>query len=130
MGGGPTVSGGMSEAQYKQIQMEERQFMAQQEERQMKLMNEQEEKRALREQAEIQRQEGLRSKEEEALSKLEEGIAGEIEGLDEADKEEDKDIVMDFYGSLAQNDKPDSGAGVPGKKKKTTGKPKAGRRPK
>lgn len=102
MGGGPTISGGMTEEQYKKLQMEERAYMAQQEERQMQLMNEMEEKRVQREQAEIQKQERMRTAEEEALGRLEEGITEEVTGLKTAEEEEDKDIVMDFYGSLAQ----------------------------
>lgn len=102
-GGAPSISGGMSEDQYRRLQMEERAFMAQQEERQMKLMNEMEDKRVQREKAEIQKQERLRTAEEEALGRLEEGITEEITGLKADEEEEDKDIVMDFYGSLAQN---------------------------
>jgi hypothetical protein len=102
MGGGPTIAGGMSEEQYRKLQMEERAFMAQQEERQMKLMGEMEEKRLAREQAEIQKQERVRAREEEALGELEAGIGEEVTGLKAAEEEEDKDIVMDFYGSLAK----------------------------
>jgi len=103
MGGAPTVDGGMTEEQYRKLQMEERQFMSEQEERQMMLMNEMEDKRVQREQAEKKRQERLRSKEEEALTDLENTISDEVKGLDEVAKGEDKDIVMDFYGSLAKN---------------------------
>ena len=128
MGGGPTIAGGMSEAQYRQLQMEERQFMADQENRQMKLMQDMEDKRLQREQAEMQRQEGLREAEEEALRKLESGISEEITGISDADKEEDKDIVMDFYGSLAQSGKPDeTGSSTAPKGIRTA---KAGGRPK
>lgn len=105
MGGGPTVSGGMTEEQYRKLQMEERAFMAQQEERQMQLMGEMEEKRIQREQAEMQKQERLRTAEEEALGRLEEGITEEVTGLKAEEEEEDKDIVMDFYGSLAKGPK-------------------------
>ena len=38
MGGGPTVEGGMTEQQYRKLQMEERQFMSEQEEKQLALM--------------------------------------------------------------------------------------------
>ena len=103
MGGAPTIDGGMTEEQYRKLQMEERQFMSEQEERQMMLMNEMEDKRVQREQAEKKRQERLRSKEEEALTDLENTIGNEVKGLDEVAKGEDKDIVMDFYGSLAKN---------------------------
>ena len=105
MGGGPTIAGGMSEEQYRKLQMEEREYMAQQEERQMQLMNEQEEKRLQREQAEMRKQEKQRTAEEEALSRLEAGINEEVTGLKDAELEEDKDIVMDFYGSLAKGQK-------------------------
>ena len=101
-GGAPQVSGGMTEEQYRKLQMEERAFMAQQEERQMQLMNEMEQKRVEREQAEMQKQERLRSQEEEALGKLEAGITEEVTGLKADEEEMDKDIVMDFYGSLAK----------------------------
>tara|TARA_R110002012_G_scaffold175938_1_gene340783 strand:+ start:1838 stop:2260 length:423 start_codon:yes stop_codon:yes gene_type:complete len=103
MGGSPSIDGGMTEEQYRQLQLDERAFMADQEERQMMLMNEMEDKRTQREQAEMKRQERMRSKEEEALSDLESSITDEVKGLDEAGKSEDKDIVMDFYGSLAKN---------------------------
>jgi len=104
-GGGPTIAGGMTEEQYRSLQMEERAFMAQQEERQMKLMNEMEEKRLAREQAEMQKQERVRAQEEQALSELEAGITEEVTGLKAAEEEQDKDIVMDFYGSLAKGPK-------------------------
>lgn len=103
MGGGPTVEGGMTEQQYRKLQMEERQFMSEQEEKQLALMGEMEDKRVQREQAEIKKQERLREKEEEALTDLERAVSDEIEGLTDSDKDEDKDIVMDFFGSLAKN---------------------------
>jgi len=103
MGGGPTIDGGMTEAEYSRLQMEERQFMAEQEERQLALMSEMEDKRVQREQAESAKQDRLREKEEEALSALESAVTTEVEGLGKGDKEEDSDLVMDFYGSLAKN---------------------------
>tara|TARA_Y100001938_G_C8093432_1_gene436593 strand:+ start:1755 stop:2249 length:495 start_codon:yes stop_codon:yes gene_type:complete len=103
MGGGPTIEGGMTEEQYRQLQLDERAFMAEQEERQMALMHEMEDKRVARAKAEMQKQERLRSKEEEALSDLERAVTDEISALDAAGKGEDKDIVMDFFGSLAKN---------------------------
>lgn len=125
MGGGPTIAGGMNEMQYRQLQMEERQFMADQENRQMKLMQDMEDKRLQREQAEMQRQEGLREAEEEALRKLESGISEEITNIGDDDKEEDKDLVMDFYGSLAQGGKPNETASPKGiKTDKAGGRPK------
>jgi hypothetical protein len=102
-GGAPSISGGMTEEQYKKLQMEERAFMAEQEEKQMRLMNEMEDKRTQREQQEIKRQQGLREAEEEALSKLEGQVSSEVENLKEDEEDEDKDVVMDFYGSLAKN---------------------------
>lgn len=104
-GGAPSIAGGMTEEQYRKLQMEERAFMAQQEERQMQLMNEMEDKRIEREKAEMQKQERLRASEEEALAQLEEGISEEVTGLKTAEEEMDKDIVMDFYGSLAKGPK-------------------------
>ena len=97
MGGGPTIEGGMTEEQYRQLQLDERAFMAEQEERQMALMHEMEDKRVARAKAEMQKQERLRSKEEEALSDLERAVTDEISALDAAGKGEDKDIVMDFF---------------------------------
>lgn len=118
MGGGtPSISGGMSEAQYKKLQMEERAFMAEQEEKQMRLMGEMEDKRTEREQQEIKRQQGLREAEEEALSKLEDQVSSEVENLKDDEDDEDKDVVMDFYGSLAKN----QGMDGSGKSKTATG---------
>tara|TARA_B100001093_G_scaffold152768_1_gene145459 strand:- start:13369 stop:13785 length:417 start_codon:yes stop_codon:yes gene_type:complete len=102
-GGAPSIDGGMSEEQYRRLQMEERQFMVEQEERQMSLMNEMEDKRVQREKAEMQKQERLRSKEEEALSALEATIGDEVAEFGKQNDKEDKDLVMDFYGSLAKN---------------------------
>lgn len=115
-GGAPSISGGMTEEQYKKLQMEERAFMAEQEEKQMRLMNEMEDKRTQREQQEIKRQQGLREAEEEALSKLEGQVSSEVENLKEDEEDEDKDVVMDFYGSLAKN----QNMGSSGKVKNTT----------
>ena len=115
-GGAPSISGGMTEEQYKKLQMEERAFMAEQEEKQMRLMNEMEDKRTQREQQEIKRQQGLREAEEEALSKLEGQVSSEVENLKEYEEDEDKDVVMDFYGSLAKN----QNMGSSGKVKNTT----------
>tara|TARA_R100000951_G_scaffold116772_2_gene130644 strand:- start:1026 stop:1409 length:384 start_codon:yes stop_codon:yes gene_type:complete len=119
-GGAPTIDGGMSEEQYRKLQMEEREFMAQQEERQMQLMNEQEDKRSQREAAEKQRQDRIRGKEEEALTEMERQISDQTEGFNLEADEEDKDIVMDFYGSLAENASPNAG-GKKGGKGKTSG---------
>lgn len=121
-GSAPTIDGGMSEEQYRKLQMEEREFMAQQEERQMQLMNEQEDKRVRREAAELQRQERLRGKEEEALSEMERQISEQTEGFTLQDEEEDADVVMDFYGSLADNSAP----GMGGKKGGKAGKGSSG----
>ena len=118
-GGAPTIDGGMSEEQYRKLQMEEREFMAQQEERQMQLMNEQEDKRSQREAAEKQRQDRIRGK-EEALTEMERQISDQTEGFNLEADEEDKDIVMDFYGSLAENASPNAG-GKKGGKGKTSG---------
>jgi hypothetical protein len=118
MGAGPTIDGGMTQAEYRELQMEERQFMSQQEEKQMALMQEMEEKRLQREQAEAAKQTRLREKEEEALGALEQAVTEEVDALDKADKDEDKDLVMDFYGSLAKNtpgmgsDGPETGGGL------------------
>lgn len=121
-GGAPTIDGGMSEEQYRKLQMEEREFMSQQEERQMQLMNEQEDKRSQREAAELKRQERLRGKEEEALSEMERQISDQTESFNLEADEEDKDIVMDFYGSLAENASPTQKASSSkGGKGKTSG---------
>ena len=112
MGGGPSIDGGMTEAQYAKLQMEERKFMSEQEERQMTLMGEMEDKRTERERAEIQKQERLRANEEEALSDLETNISDEVDAGMLDDEKEDKDVVMDFYGSLAENSKGGTGGGV------------------
>lgn len=127
MGGGPTIDGGMTEAQYAKLQMEERKFMSEQEERQMSLMGDIEDKRTEREQAEIQKQERLRANEEEALSDLETNISDEVDAGMLDDEEEDKDVVMDFYGSLAENNKGAGGAGASSGKGKGKNKASGGR---
>lgn len=127
MGGGPTIDGGMTEAQYAKLQMEERKFMSEQEERQMALMGDIEDKRTEREQAEIQKQERLRANEEEALSDLETNISDEVDAGMLDDEEEDKDVVMDFYGSLAENNKGAGGSGASGGKGKGKNKTSGGR---
>ena len=105
MGKGPTIDGGMSKAEYAQLQQEERKWMSQQEDKQFARMQEAEEKRLAREQAEILRQERVKEGEEAALAKMEEGISANVDAVKEAEKEEDKDIVMDFYSSLSKGKK-------------------------
>lgn len=102
-GGGPVrVDGGMDEEAYRRLQMEERTFMAEQEERQMQLMNEMEDARMQREQAEINRQERVRENEESALERMESALSDNVTAITTDLKDEDKDIVLDFYGSLGQ----------------------------
>lgn len=109
-GSAPTIDGGMTEEQYKKLQLEERKFMAEQEDKQMARMEEMEDKRVAREQAEVNRQERVRERESEALEQMEDSLNTNIESLTDAEDDEDKDITIDFYSSLAKSgDKSSSG---------------------
>ena len=68
--------------------------------RQIKLMNDIEDRRVEREQAEINRQQRVREQEENALQELERSITENSEAMTKFQKEEDKDIVIDFWKSL------------------------------
>ena len=105
MGKGPVIAGGMDEAAYARLQQQEREWMAEQENVQFARMQEIEDKRIEREAAEIQRQERVKENEEAALEKLEEGISANVKAVKDAEKEEDKDIVLDFYSSLSKGGK-------------------------
>ena len=79
----------------------DREYRAASEERQMAMMNEMEDKRAEREQAEINRQDRVRENEENALETLENSISENSEAVTKFQKDQDKDVVLDFYNSLA-----------------------------
>lgn len=105
--GGVTVAGGMDEAAYRRLQMEERKFMAEAEERQMQLMSKMEDERVQRQQAEVNRQEKLRQNEMDALERMEDKLSDNVESVRTSMDDEDKDLTIDFYNSLAKG----SGAG-------------------
>ena len=86
---------------YAAMQEADRRYRQESEERQMAMMNEMEEKRLEREAAEVRRQERVRENEQSALQQLESSITEQSEAMQKLEKEKDKDIVMDFYNSLA-----------------------------
>lgn len=79
----------------------DRKFRRESEERQLAMMNAMEDKRVAREQAELARQDRVRENEAAALEKMEAASTANSEAVTKALKEEDKDVVMDFYSSLA-----------------------------
>jgi len=101
-GSGPTIDGGMTEEQYKKLQLDERKFMSEQEDKQMARMEEMEDKRVQREENEMLRQERVRERENEALEEMENKLSSNIDAMVDAEDEEDKDISIDFYSSLAK----------------------------
>lgn len=87
---------------YAAAQASDREYRDASEERQMAMMNEMEDKRVAREQAEIARQERVRENESNALQSLESDITANSEALMNAEEEQDNDITIDFYNSLAK----------------------------
>ena len=87
---------------YAAMNAADREYREASEERQMTMMNEMEDKRVAREQAEIARQERVRENEGAALQQLESNITANSEAVMNAEEEEDNDITIDFYNSLAQ----------------------------
>ena len=110
-GSGPTIDGGMTEEQYKKLQLDERKWMAEQEDKQMARMEEMEDKRAQREEAELQRQERVRDRETQALEAMENKLSSNIESIADAEDDEDQDIAIDFYSSLAKSGKKNNSSG-------------------
>jgi len=87
---------------YAAMQEADRLYRAESEERQLALMNDMEDKRIAREQAEINRQERVRENEENALERMENDISSQSEAVQKSLEEDDNDIVMDFFNSLAE----------------------------
>ncbi len=86
---------------YEAMAQADREYRQQSEERQLAMMNDMEDKRVEREQAEINRQDRVRQNEEDALENLENTISENSEAVTKFQKEQDKDVVLDFYNSLA-----------------------------
>lgn len=102
--GGPTVQGGMDEEAYARLQAEERAFQAEQSELSHTRALEIQAAEREREAAAVGREERIRQAEEDALEKMENEVGDNITAMNKAEADLDKDIVMDFYSSLAKGD--------------------------
>jgi len=103
MGGGPVkVDGGMTEEQYRQLQLEEQQFQAKLEDEKYERAMEYEENQREYEQAREEKLSAQKGAEELAIQQGEMAIQGEISAMD--DEEEDADNMSGgFAEALAKN---------------------------
>ena len=101
MGSTPTVDGGMTEEQYRKLQLEERQFQAELEEQAFARAEESEARRLETEQANKERLAAQENAEKAAIQQSELQLQGEIAGLDEEEREDNMGAI-DFYGALSE----------------------------
>lgn len=100
-GSGPVIDGGMTEEQYRKLQMEERQFQKQMEEEAFARAEEAETKRMEMEQANVDRLRAQEDAEARAVQQSELSLQGEVDRLEE-DDDDDNMGAVDFYGALSQ----------------------------
>ena len=100
-GSGPVIDGGMTEEQYRKLQMEERQFQKQMEEEAFARAEEAELKRMEMEQANVDRLRAQEDAEARAVQQSELSLQGEVDRLEE-DDDDDNMGAVDFYGALSQ----------------------------
>lgn len=101
MGAAPSIDGGMTEAQYKSLQMEERQFQAKLEEDAYARAEESEAKRVEMEEANQQRLASQEDAEKLAVQQSEMALQGEVSKLDEEEAQGNMGAI-DFYGALSK----------------------------
>lgn len=102
MGGAPTIDGGMTEEQYRQLQSEEREWQSELEaEKYERAMAHEKEQREY-EEAQAEKLESQKNAEELALEQGELAIQGEIAAQDE-EEEEDSNMGGEFMDALAKN---------------------------
>lgn len=104
MASSPKVDGGMTEEQYKRLQMDERKFQAELEERKFNRAQDAEAKRLEQEKANEERLESIKNAEERAIDQAEMNLSQEIDAQAQAKKDDDDDNMgaIDFYGSLSK----------------------------
>ena len=101
MASSPSVDGGMTETQYKRLQMDERKWQAELEEQKYARSQEAEAKRLEMEKANEQKLQATANQEQNMLDAAQQNLSEEIDAQAFAQKEEDDDAVtLDFYGAL------------------------------
>lgn len=101
-GGAPVVDGGMTEDQYRQLQLEEQQFQARLEDEKYERAMEYEANQREYEEAREEKLSAQKGAEELALEQGELAIQGEITAQAE-DEEEDDNMMGSFAEALAKN---------------------------
>ncbi len=102
MGGAPTVDGGMTEDEYRQLQQEEREWQSELESEKYDRAMEYEKEQREYESARGEELEAQKRAEELAIEQGEMAIQGEITAQDEED-EEDSNMGGEFFDALASN---------------------------
>ena len=102
MGGTPVIDGGMTEEEYRQLQMEEREWQAELEEKKYERAQQYEAEQREYEDAKAEKLEAQKRAEELAIEQGELAIQGEITAQDE-DEEEMSNMGGEFMEALAQN---------------------------
>ena len=102
MGGAPTIDGGMTEDQYRQLQSEEREWQGELEAQKYERAMEHEKEQREFELAQAEKLETQKNAEELALEAGETAIQGEITAQDE-EEEEEGNMGGEFMDALAKN---------------------------
>lgn len=102
MGGAPTIDGGMTEDQYRQLQSEEREWQGQLEETKYARAMEYEQRQREYEESKKEQLGAQKNAEELALEQGELAIQGEITSQDE-DEDEEGNMGGEFMDALAKN---------------------------
>lgn len=97
----PQVDGGMTEEQYKRLQMDDRKWQAELEDQKYERAQEAEQRRLDMEEANEQKLASVANAEELAIQQAEQTLSNEIDAQLEED-EDDNMGAIDFYGSLSQ----------------------------
>lgn len=100
MGAAPSIDGGMTEAEYKKLQMEEREFQAGLEKEAYARAEESEAKRLSMEETNKEQLAAQEDAEKNAIQQSELALQGELADMD--DDDDDNLGAVDFYGALSQ----------------------------
>ena len=107
MGAAPSIDGGMTEQQYRELQMEERKFQKELEDEAYARAQESEAKRLEMEEANKAKLAAQEDAEKLAVQQSEMSLQGEIKSLEE-DEASDNMGAIDFYGALSQGTSTDA----------------------
>ena len=102
MGGAPTIDGGMTQEEYRQLQSEERQWQSELEDKKYERALEMEQKQREYEDAKSEKMEAQKRAEELAIEQGEKAIQGEITAQSKSE-EDDDNMGADFFDALAKN---------------------------